>query len=87
VVVAGAHVDAAVDLVGLVVDGVHQVLDLRDDEVDPTVAFGTSARPRLVQATARAGDRFVLLLDLPQVLAQIDLDDLELPIEPQEATP
>ncbi len=79
VVVAGEP-----NLVGLVVDDVHQVLALRPDEIDPAVTFGTGNRPRLVRGTARTADRLVLLLDLAAVLAQVDLDDVVAEPAPQE---
>jgi purine-binding chemotaxis protein CheW len=76
VVVSGALQPGTESRVGLVVDDVHQLLALRPDEIEPTVAFGPGSRPRYINGTARAGDRFVLLLELAGVFAQVDLEEL-----------
>ena len=80
VVVVANHTGRSI---GLVVDGIHQVLALGPDEIDPPFTLGASRRTSCLRGTARTSDRFVLLLDLAAVLAQLELE----PLTEQEAAP
>ncbi len=68
VVEASAGSDTS--LVGLVIDGVNQVLDVRSDALEPPPSFGTLMPPEFVAGMAKAGDHFVYLLDLDRLLAE-----------------
>ena len=57
-------------LVGLVIDGVNQVLDVRSDALEPPPPFGTLMPPEFIAGMAKAGDRFAYLLDLDRLLAE-----------------
>lgn len=79
-------------LIGLVVDSVHQVFELRGDEIEPAPVLGNRRRATFIRGLGRLADGFVLLLDLPRILEYVDLDiDLEevledLPLPDAEAT-
>jgi len=57
-------------VVGLMVDAVHQVVELSAGDVEPPPTFGTRADSRFLQGLGRAGKRFVLLLDIDRVFAE-----------------
>ncbi len=53
--------------VGLLVDGVSEVLYLASDEIDPPSEVGGGAE-QWIQGVATVGDRLILLLDLDRTL-------------------
>ncbi len=63
-------------LVGLIVESVHQVFELRPEDIEPPPTLGSRGRMKLVRGLARTADAFVLLLDLPRVFEQIELDEV-----------
>jgi purine-binding chemotaxis protein CheW len=54
---------------GLVIDGVDQVLDIPSDAIEPPPSFGTLMPPEFIAGMVRAGERFVYLLDMDRLLA------------------
>ena len=58
---------------GLLVDAVNQVIDLRSDQIEPVPTFGTAVRVELLRGLGTIGSKFVLLLDLGNVLSPDDL--------------
>lgn len=56
--------------VGIVVDGVREVITLSPSEVDETPEMVDDATRELVRGVAKRGEQLVTLLDLDQVIAQ-----------------
>ncbi len=56
------------DWVGLVVDGVSEVLRIPDDAIEPPPAMATTAASAYLHGIAKFGERLVILLDLECVL-------------------
>lgn len=59
-------------VMGLKVDAVQAVLDLRPDDVEPPPSFGAGVTLDFLHGLARQGKQFVLLLDVDRVLAATD---------------
>jgi purine-binding chemotaxis protein CheW len=57
-------------VVGLMVDAVSQVLELRPEDVEPPPSFGTAVPAAFLVGVARSQDAFVLLLDLEHLLGE-----------------
>jgi purine-binding chemotaxis protein CheW len=74
-------------LVGLVVDSVSQVIDLGPEDIEPPPAFGTQIKRRLLRGMAKTDKKFVLLLDLEHLLADIDLDEVSAPTPAEDLSP
>jgi len=62
--------EAGTATLGLVIDGVDQVLDLRSEALEPPPSFGTLMPPEFVAGMTKAGERFVYLLDMDRLLAE-----------------
>lgn len=62
-------VSVGVKLVGLIVDAVSDVLDVRASDVDPAPDLGSGIEARFLQGIARLGERLVVLLDIDRLLA------------------
>jgi purine-binding chemotaxis protein CheW len=62
--------EAEIAALGIVIDGVDQVLDLRSDALDPPPSFGTLMPPEFIAGMTKVGERFVYLLDMDRLLAE-----------------
>jgi purine-binding chemotaxis protein CheW len=67
----GPDVDGQV--VGIVADGVRQVMELPPEEIEPAPAFGTTVGAEYLLGLGKAGKRFVLLLNVDRLLSEAEL--------------
>jgi len=67
--------DGAAEL-GVMVDNVSEVLSIAASEIEPAPAFGNDLRSEFIAGVAKAGDRFVILLDVDHVLSIEELSAL-----------
>lgn len=65
-----------VPVVGVVVDGVSEVLDIAGADIEPAPAFGAQLRTDFIAGMAKVRERFVILLSVEHVLAIDDLAEL-----------
>jgi purine-binding chemotaxis protein CheW len=63
-------------IVGLIVDAVSDVLDVKSSEVAPTPEFGTTVDTSFMTGMAKAGERLILLLDIDRVAGTADITGL-----------
>ncbi len=74
VVVVEVTVESHAPLVlGVLVDAVHEVLDIAGSDIEPTPAIGTRIDPRFIRGMAKVAKRLIVVLDLGRVLAQDEL--------------
>jgi purine-binding chemotaxis protein CheW len=62
--------------VGLMVDGVSEVLRVSDEAVEPPSTLVTTSDSAFLRGVAKLGERLILLLDLSRILAQDEQDAL-----------
>jgi purine-binding chemotaxis protein CheW len=62
--------------VGVVVDAVNEVLEIAEADIEPTPTFGTRIRTDFIQGMGKVNNRFVILLDVNQVLSLDELADI-----------
>ena len=67
--------------VGLVVDAVNAVLDIPASDIEPPPSFGASVRTEFIQGVGKVEGRFVILLDLDNIMSAEELLPLENPEE------
>lgn len=58
---------------GVVVDAVDEVVNIRNEDIDPVPAFGVSIPQEYIIGMGKLEDSFVMLLDIQRIL---DVDDL-----------
>jgi purine-binding chemotaxis protein CheW len=63
--------------IGLVVDGVSEVLRVPSDRIEPPSPLVTGIDSRYLRGIAKLEDRLIVLLDLDQVLSPIEQQQLE----------
>lgn len=61
---------------GIVVDGVTEVLEIPAGDIEPPPSFGARMRADFVSGMARVAGRFIVMLDLARVLAFDELSQL-----------
>lgn len=75
VIVEMEHGDETLEL-GLVVDGVTEVLELGAADLEPAPSFGANIRSDFIQAMARVRGQFVIVMRLEQVLSVDEVSSL-----------
>jgi len=68
--------DGEVMEIGFVVDEVDEVLDINDDQVAAPPQFGTDIRADFITGMGKIAEKFVVLLQLEEVLSVTELADL-----------
>lgn len=62
--------------VGVVVDAVNEVLDIAAADIEPPPSFGAKIRTDFIRGMGKINDRFVILLDVNQVLSVDEVGSL-----------
>lgn len=55
--------------VGIVVDAVHEVLEIHAQDIEPPPAFGAKIRTDFIQGMGKVNEKFVILLNVDRVLS------------------
>ena len=76
IVIVEMHHDAEVFEMGVVVDGVSEVLELPAQDLEPPPSFGAKVRSDFIEAMARIRGQFVIVLRLEQVLSIDEVSQL-----------
>lgn len=75
VIIEVGPVDERQDI-GVIVDGVNQVLEIRADQIEPAPDFGARLRTDFIAGMGKIDDRFVVILDCEQVLSVDEMAQL-----------
>ncbi|KAF7600385.1 MAG: chemotaxis protein CheW [Candidatus Dactylopiibacterium carminicum] len=76
--------DSLGQLLGIVVDTVHEVLDVPAEQIEPRPEFGTLMRTEFVDGMIKRNGKFIIVLDIDKVLNPQELKRL---IEASEQRP
>ena len=77
IVITEVECEGEATVMGVMVDSVRQVIDLKPQEIEEPPTFGTRVKVDYLLGMARAGKKFCLILDTEKVLSTVEL--LELP--------
>jgi purine-binding chemotaxis protein CheW len=77
IIVAQVRGEAGQLLIGVVVDGVAEVLNLADADIEDTPAFGQEVATSYLLGMAKIKGKVKILLDIEQVLSSQELQGLE----------
>jgi purine-binding chemotaxis protein CheW len=72
-------------LIGVMADAVHQVMELTAADIRPAPAFGPRVRSECIEGMADSNGKFVVLLNIDQVLAESDLFTAPETAHPEDA--
>ncbi len=62
--------------IGLVVDSVSKVIDLKSNEIEHAPSLGRNIRTDFIEAMGKDNERFMILLNIDKVLSMDDLAEL-----------
>ena len=69
-------VNVGTKVMGLIVDGVSDVLNIPKDDIQAAPDFGAEVDARFINGMAKAGDKLVVLLDIDRVLGRDEMTSL-----------
>ena len=61
---------------GIVVDRVNEVVDVKGEDVEPTPSFGVTLDTSFIHGMAKVGEKVKILLDIDKVLSSSEVADL-----------
>ena len=64
-------------VVGMVVDGVSDVITLKDDQVKPAPEFGASLDTKYLQGLGTVDERMIILVDIEKLMSSNDMELIE----------
>jgi purine-binding chemotaxis protein CheW len=64
-------------MIGMLVDEVHEILEIDHGNLQPPPDFGTAIRTDFIQAMGRVDELFIILLDINHVLSTDELSALQ----------
>lgn len=64
-------------VIGVVVDAVNEVLEIPADQIEPPPAFGAKIRTDFIRGMGKVGGKFVIIMNVDNVLSIDDLGLLE----------
>jgi purine-binding chemotaxis protein CheW len=76
IIVVQVHNESTTMLMGIVVDGVSEVLNLAGADIEDTPEFGNSTSPTYLLGMAKVKNKVKILLDIDQVLTMSDVGTL-----------
>jgi purine-binding chemotaxis protein CheW len=71
IVVVDVRAESSVMQVGIIVDGVSEVLNVAASDIEPPPDFGGAAAPSYLLGMAKSKDRVKILLDIDQLASQV----------------
>jgi purine-binding chemotaxis protein CheW len=77
VVIVEVALQGETRVLGVLVDAVHQVIELSAAEIEAPPSFGTQIPASFLLGMARAEPKFVMLLDLDRVLTAAEIEAIE----------
>ena len=81
IVIIEVMVNEARQVIGIVVDAVNEVLDIRASDIEPPPTFGTGIRTDFMRGMGKVHGKFVIVLDVSNVLAFEEFSSLAAPVE------
>lgn len=73
IVILELHVEEETQVIGVVVDAVNEVLEIAAGDIEPPPAFGTRIRTDFIAGMGKVQEKFVIILDVDNVLSVEDL--------------
>jgi len=77
IIVVEIDSDASTVLIGIVVDAVSEVLNIREDEIEETPKFGTKLNTEYILGMAKIQKGVKILLNIDQVLSSEEINTLK----------
>ncbi len=70
IVIIEVEIDGDASVVGILADGVREVVALESQEIEPPPSIGSWMRAEYITGMVRSGDHFLMLLDIQRVFLE-----------------
>jgi len=87
IIETGAAADGSRQNIGVVVDAVQAVLEIPASEIEPPPSFGAKIRADFIEGIGKVNGKFVILLDVDQVLSAEEINATGRALESGAAPP
>lgn len=77
IVIVELRVQDEQQVIGVIVDSVNAVQEIAPADIEPAPGFGMRIAPQLIAGMGKVNGKFVILLDIEQVLSLQELDQLQ----------
>lgn len=61
-------------IMGIIVDSVSDVINLDEDDIQPTPSFSTKIRTDFIKSLGKKNEKFIIMLDMDRVLSEKELE-------------
>jgi purine-binding chemotaxis protein CheW len=72
VAVSGRHVT-----MGIIVDGVSEVMDIAGEQTEPAPSFGADVKTQFILGMGKVANKVIMLLDVDKVLSMGEVEALD----------
>ena len=76
IVIVEARCDGEKIVIGVVIDAINEVFNLREEEIEAAPSFGAGIRSDFIDGMGKVSDKFVVLLNIDRVLSIPELAEL-----------
>ena len=73
IIVIEVQVDGEAIVVGALADAVREVLEVRDDQIEPPPRLGTKLNTEFISGMGKIGEQFLILLNIDRVFSSEEL--------------
>ncbi|MFG6488704.1 chemotaxis protein CheW [Roseateles sp. BYS78W] len=77
IVIVERHTAEEQQVIGVVVDSVNAVQEIAAGDIEPAPGFGMRIAPQFIAGMGKVNSKFVILLDIEQVLSLHDMEQLQ----------
>lgn len=69
VIVTEMEMEEETVVIGLLTDAVNEVLELNEEEIEPTPYMGTKVQSEFIKGMGKKGEEFIIVLDINRILS------------------
>ena len=77
IIVLSVDLEGEAVLVGILVDAVREVLELKNSDIAPTPSIGTKYNSGFIKGMWRMNDKFIMILDIDKVFSTEEIIDFK----------
>ena len=77
IIVIEVQVDGEVLVVGALADAVREVMEIRDDQIEPPPRLGTKLNIEFINGMGKVDEQFMILLNIDQIFSSKELADVQ----------
>lgn len=76
IIIVEVDFDGESSTLGALVDGVEEVLEMEQSQIEPPPRMGTRVNTRFIQGIGKSGEQFVILLNIKEIFSEEELKGL-----------